>query len=312
MPVQKISDMTAITGSNTATDDVFVVVDTSTNATKKITRAELNNAIEQDVLASIDVTTANIDGGTIDGTTIGASSATTGVFTTVTANTSIIPDVSGGADIGTKAVLVLPPYYFKNVSDEGVITYYRNVIEESGDNNFKFLLYNIPQHSGVTITFSIIENLLKLYPNNVVGLKDSTGDMDGMLKTIKYFNDFAVFCGNGALALHTCRRGGAGAITGDANITAKLLSFIIHNYKDEKEIKNFNDLQLLLEKIRNVLSSHEQISLLKAYYSVADKISEWNNLMPPLKVIENPENNKQVIALLDLVGQIDSLVPSSS
>ena len=92
------------------------------------------------------------------------------------------------ADIGTKAVLVLPPYYFKNVSDEGVITYYRNVIEECGDNSFHFLLYNIPQHSGVTINFNIIENLIKLYPNNVIGLKDSTGNMDNMLKTIKYFN----------------------------------------------------------------------------------------------------------------------------
>ncbi len=215
-------------------------------------------------------------------------------------------------EIRTKAVLVLPPYYFKNVSDDGIIKYYRNVIEESGDNNFKFLLYNIPQHSGVTISFSIIETLLKLYPNNVVGLKDSTGNMEGMLKTIKYFNNFAVFCGNGALALHTCRRGGAGAITGDANITAKLLSFIIHNYKNEKQIENFSDLQLLLEKIRNVLSSSEQISLLKAYYSVADNISEWNNLIPPLKAIDNPENNKQVIALLDLVGQIDNLVSSGS
>ena len=215
-------------------------------------------------------------------------------------------------DIGSKAVLVLPPYYFKNVSDEGIITYYRNVIEGSGDNNFKFLLYNIPQHSGVTISFSIIENLLKLYPNNVVGLKDSTGDLDLILKTIKYFNDFAVFCGNGALALHTCRRGGAGAITGDANITAKLLSFIIHNLTNEKKIENFDNLQHLLKKIRSVLNSHEQISLLKAYYSVADQITEWNNIMPPLKVIDKPENNKQVIALLDLIRQIDILVPSSS
>ena len=85
MPIQRISDMTAITGSNTATDDVFLVVDSSTNETKKITRAELNNAIEQDVLASIDVTTANIDGGTIDGTTIGGSSAGAGTFTTLNA-----------------------------------------------------------------------------------------------------------------------------------------------------------------------------------------------------------------------------------
>ncbi len=215
-------------------------------------------------------------------------------------------------ELGTKAVLVLPPYYFKNVSDEGIINYYRNVIEASGDNNFKFLLYNIPQHSGVTITFNIIENLIKLYPNNAIGLKDSTGNMDNMLKTIKYFNDFAVFCGNGALALHTSKRGGAGAITGDANITAKLLSFIIHNFKRESEIENFDQLQFLIENIRNVLSTHEQISLLKAYYSVKDKIVDWNNLMPPLKKIEDPLNNKQVIALLDLVDQIDKLVPSSS
>ena len=214
--------------------------------------------------------------------------------------------------IGAKASLLIPPFYFKGVTDDGVISYYRNVIEQTDDNKFKFLLYNIPQHSGVTINFNIIENLLKIYPNNVVGLKDSTGNMDNMLKTIKYFNDFAVFCGNGAMALHTAKRGGAGAITGDANITAKLLSFIIHNFKKEKEIDNFNDLQILIEKIRNVLSSHEQISLLKAYYSIADNIEEWNNVMPPLKRIDNPSNNKQVIALLDLVGQIDTLVTPSS
>ena len=214
--------------------------------------------------------------------------------------------------IGAKASLLIPPFYFKNVTDDGVISYYRNIIEQTDDNNFKFLLYNIPQHSGVTINFNIIENLLKLYPNNVVGLKDSTGNMDNMLKTIKYFNDFAVFCGNGAMALHTTKRGGAGAITGDANITARLLSFIIHNFKREKEIDNFNAMQSLIENIRNVLSSHEQISLLKAYYSIADNIEEWNNVMPPLKRIDNPLNNKQVIALLDLVGQIDTLVTPSS
>ena len=73
-----------------------------------------------------------------------------------------------------------------------------------------------------------------------------------------------------------------------------------------------DDLNEVIENIRNVLSSHEQISLLKAYYSVADRMEEWNNVMPPLKKIDNPSNNKQVTALLDLVGQIDTLVPSSS
>ena len=67
-----------------------------------------------------------------------------------------------------------------------------------------------------------------------------------------------------------------------------------------------------MEKIRNVLNSHEQISLLKDYFSIADNIEEWNNVMPPLKRIDNQSTKKQVIALLDLVGQIDTLVTSSS
>ena len=58
-------------------------------------------------------------------------------------------------NIGVKASLLLPPFYFKNVTDDGVLDYYRRVIEETGNNEFKFLLYNIPQHSGVTINFNI-------------------------------------------------------------------------------------------------------------------------------------------------------------
>ena len=171
--------------------------------------------------------------------------------------------------------------------------------------------YNIPQHSGVTINFNIIENLIKLYPNNVIGLKDSTGNMDNMLKTIKYFNDFAVFCGNGAFALHSCRRGGAGAITAGTNIAGKLLSFIIHNYKRQNEIESFENLQLLMEKIRETLTTSEPISTMKAYFSIVDNIPEWNILMPPLAKIEDPSNHKIVTRLRELVSEIDKLIPSS-
>ena len=89
-------------------------------------------------------------------------------------------------------------------------------------------------------------------------------------------------------------------------------SFIIQKNSGLESIENFSDLQSLMENIRNVLGSHEQVSLLKAYYSVADNMPEWNKLMPPLVNIENPKDNKHVTALLDLVGQIDTLIPSSS
>ena len=92
MADKKISELDAIAGSATAADDFFVVVDTSGSATKKISRAELNNAIEQDVLAQVDITSANIDGGTIDNTPIGATTASTGNFTTV--------DTTGNVTVG--------------------------------------------------------------------------------------------------------------------------------------------------------------------------------------------------------------------
>ncbi len=210
-----------------------------------------------------------------------------------------------------KAVLVLPPFYYKNASSEGIINYYRHIIERVGDTNLKYILYHIPQYTYASIDFKIIEVLLKLYPNNVVGLKDSSGDSDRMMKVIKYFNDFAVFCGHDSLALNICKRGGAGAITAGTNVCGKLLSVIIKNYKNESSFKNFDELQKLLQQIRQVITSHEPISLMKAYFSIVDNIPDWNNVLPPLKKIENPENHKLVLILKELIKKIDPLIANS-
>ena len=157
----------------------------------------------------------------------------------------------------------------------------------------------------------MIEILLKLYPNNVVGLKDSSGDRDRMMKVIKYFNDFAVFCGHDSLALNICKRGGAGAITAGTNVCGKLLSFILKNYKNESSVKNFADLQNLLQQIRQVITSHEPISLMKAYFSIVDNIPDWNIVLPPLKKIEDPANQKLVLILKELLKKIDPLIANT-
>ncbi len=210
-----------------------------------------------------------------------------------------------------KAILMLPPFYYKNVSREGVINYYRHVIERVGDNKLKYILYHIPQNSYVSIDLKIIEILLTLYPNNVIGLKDSSGDSDRMMKIIKYFNEFSVFCGHDSLALNICKRGGAGAITAGTNVCGKLLNFIIKNQKNESSIKNFVDLQNLLKQIRQLITSHEPISLMKAYFSVVDNIPDWNNVLPPLKKIENPSNQKLVLILKELIKKIDPLIANA-
>jgi len=209
-----------------------------------------------------------------------------------------------------RAVLVLPAFFYKGVSEDGVIEYYKRVIEEVGDNKLHYILYNIPQTSGVQITFEVIEKLIKLYPNNVVGMKDSSGNLDNMLKITKFFNGFSLFSGSDSLALKVSKHGGAGAITATSNISGKLLSYILNNYKEESSIENFQELQLLQEKIRQILFSHEPISALKAFLSVKNKKNEWNRLNPPLQKIDNPDNDKTVIGLIQLINQMNELIPS--
>ena len=211
----------------------------------------------------------------------------------------------------SRAVLLLPPFYYKNVSDEGIINYFRKIIETVGSSDFHYLLYNIPQTTSVVLNFNIIETLLKLYPNNIVGIKDSSGNIDSMLKTVKYFQDLALFCGHDSLALKIYKRGGAGAITAGTNIAGRLLSFIINNSNKEKEIKDFNSYQALLEKIRETITSEEPISVMKAYFSIINKNPDWNKVMPPLKSLDNPSNSKTIIRLIELTNKMDELIPSS-
>ena len=211
----------------------------------------------------------------------------------------------------SRAVLLLPPFYYKNVSDEGIINYFRKIIETVGSSDFHYLLYNIPQTTSVVLNFNIIETLLKLYPNNIVGIKDSSGNIDSMLKTVKYFQDLALFCGHDSLALKIYKRGGAGAITAGTNIAGRLLSFIINNINKEKEIEDFNSYQALLEQIRETITLEEPISVMKAYFSIINKNADWNKVMPPLKSLDNPSNNKTIIRLIELTNKMDELIPSS-
>ena len=142
------------------------------------------------------------------------------------------------AKLNVKGVLVLPPFYYKNITNEGLINFYTRVVEEVGENDLKYLLYHYPQMASVGINFSVLESLLSKYSNNIVGIKDSSNDLDNMLKMIKIFDDFCVFSGSDSLAFKVMKNGGAGAITAASNLSGKLLSFIINNWKQEKSIEN--------------------------------------------------------------------------
>ena len=177
------------------------------------------------------------------------------------------------AKMKVKAVLVLPPFYYKNIQSEGLIDYYSKLIEEVNDPNLHYLLYHFPKMAGVSIDFNVIEKLLLKYPNNIVGIKDSSGDEENMIKMIKVFSNFAVFSGSDSLAYKIMRNGGAGAITAASNISGELLAYIVNNFDNASSISKFNDIVNLQEEIRSFVFSHEPISTLKAFISLRDKFS---------------------------------------
>ena len=111
--------------------------------------------------------------------------------------------------------------------------------------------------------------------------------------------------------MKVCRSGGAGAITATSNISGKLLSYIVNNYKKESNIENFQLFQKLQEQIRETAVTHEPISALKAFLSVKNNEEKWNRINPPLTVISNANSHKTVIDLLALIKKMEELLPSA-
>ncbi|MCX7227339.1 MAG: dihydrodipicolinate synthase family protein, partial [Burkholderiales bacterium] len=121
---------------------------------------------------------------------------------------------------GASGVLMLPPFYYKGVSDEGLFAYYSEVIEQVGSDRLKLYLYHIPQMTQVPITMNLIDMLLKRYPGTVAGAKDSSGVWDNTRTMIdSYSRDgFDVFPASESTLSSALPLGAAGCISATVNM----------------------------------------------------------------------------------------------
>src|SRR5262245_16978174 len=123
-------------------------------------------------------------------------------------------------------VLMLPPFYYKDISEEGLHRYFSEVVEHVGDARLRIYLYHIPPVAMVGITPKLVERLLKTYPNAIAGMKDSSGDWNNTKSFLDAFAggnrqsgaDFDVFVGSESFLLANMRNGGAGTISATANV----------------------------------------------------------------------------------------------
>ncbi len=190
------------------------------------------------------------------------------------------------------AVLICPPSFYNNVSDEGVISYYREIIQKVGDSRLRVLLYHIPQFSGVPITLPVIRTLISEFPEIVIGLKESESNFSLTKEILKTFPGFKVFVGNEKQIIEAVHLGAAGSICGIANLYPEL---IVSLFEQGKQSMSENPQEL--EAFFEAMKGYPFISAFKAIMEKR-KGEAWNRLRPPLTPLTS-EQSAAFIAKLE-------------
>jgi len=204
---------------------------------------------------------------------------------------------------GCAGVLMLPPFYYKDVSEEGLYRYFSEVVQRVGDARLKIYLYHIPPVAIVGITPKLVERLLKAYPNAIAGMKDSSGDWNNTKTFLDAFskNGFDVFVGSESFLLANMRNGGVGTISATANVNPAAIHKLYRqwNFADDADQQ-----QSKLNVVREVFGSRKfpsMIAALKQAIAIYRNDSEWSRVRPPLVELTK-EQTKLLAAELKAIG----------
>jgi 4-hydroxy-tetrahydrodipicolinate synthase len=186
---------------------------------------------------------------------------------------------------GAAAVLLLPPFYYKQINDTGLENYFGRVLDGVGENGIKIYLYHFPQLTGVPYTVKLVEKLVSKYPQNIIGMKDSGGDWSHMDEIIKSIPGFSLYTGSEKFLLSALRAGGAGCISASANLTSPEAAAVYEAWKrggGEKE-------QARLSMLRGVLEMYPSIGTLKYVFAKLSGNKDWLNIRPPNSILTSEE-----------------------
>jgi len=196
---------------------------------------------------------------------------------------------------GCGGVLMLPPFYYKGVTDDGLFASYSEVIQRVGDARLRIYLYHIPQVSQVPLSPALIERLLAAYPGTVAGIKDSSGDWGSVSGLLERFaaRGFAVYPGSEMLLLAAMRGGGAGCISAQANVNPAAIVQLYRGWRQpDAEAR-----QAALDALRAALVKFPVIAALKALLAHFTRDEAWATVRPPLVAL-NAEQRTALLASL--------------
>jgi 4-hydroxy-tetrahydrodipicolinate synthase len=189
--------------------------------------------------------------------------------------------------LGITRVVMLPPFYYKNQSDDGLFAAYAAVIDKVADTRLRIILYHFPQMSAVPFSLVLIERLLRAFPGTIAGIKDSSGNLDNMLKMIRNFPGFAVFAGADPLMMPALAEGGAGCITAAANLIARDLATVFRHLDNPSQAATVARAQQRIVETRRITTQYAQIPAVKALIAQRYNDNAWRSVRPPLTALDN-------------------------
>jgi 4-hydroxy-tetrahydrodipicolinate synthase len=220
---------------------------------------------------------------------------------------------------GCAGVLMLPPFYYKDVSEEGLYRYFSEVVQRVGDARLRIYLYHIPPVAIVGITPKLVERLLNAYPSAIAGMKDSSSDwnntktfLNAFAETARPVGDstwrartgFEVFVGSESFLLANMRNGGAGTISATANVNPAAIQELYTVASADSADVDLEAQQTRLNVVRDVFSSRKfpsMIAALKQAIAIYANDPEWARVRPPLVELTT-EQAKLLAAELKRIG----------
>ncbi|MDQ2149362.1 dihydrodipicolinate synthase family protein [Alcaligenaceae bacterium C4P045] len=204
---------------------------------------------------------------------------------------------------GAPGVLVLPPFFYKGVSDEGLFAYYSEIIERVADDRLAIYLYHIPQMSYAPISLALIERLLKRYPKAIAGAKDSSGDWDNSKAMIDAYaaDGFGVFPASESFLSRAMPLGAAGCISATVNVNPAEI-FALFNGWDGSEGAA---LQAKADAVRKIFQATPMIPAMKYVVSKASGVEDWKVVRPPLVKLDEQAGSALMASLNAVDYRID-------
>lgn len=185
---------------------------------------------------------------------------------------------------GCARVLMLPPFYYKGVSDAGVIDAYTQTIEAIGDDRLRVFLYRIPQLSGVEISPAVVDELRRRFASTIAGIKDSSGDWQSVRALIgRFAGELDMLVGSERFLLDALAAGATGCVTATANATAPLVA---RTYAG----RDGADASSLQERATVARAQFEALPVIPALKAaVADRTGDprWRTVRPPLVKLDD-------------------------